>query len=93
MRKNRAFTLIELLILLAIFGIIAALAIPFFMSFYNKKEVPPVVEERIKLVAGDFYANCLYEVKADGKIHTIFADSYRKSMVKLSERPIEVEIE
>lgn len=69
MKTRRAFTLVELMVVVVIIGILAALAIPRFLGATNKSkaaEFKPVLKELYTLQMAYFHEKDVFSADADG---------------------------
>ncbi len=71
-RSEKGFTLIELMIVIAIIGILAAIAIPNFISYRDKGFCSGAESDANNIAAGlaDYYANPMHQTLTTGKVPT-----------------------
>jgi type IV pilus assembly protein PilA len=85
MRENKGFTLVELMIVVAIIGILAAVAVPFYQRYVQKSRLTALVwpgMHSIETNVGAFYA-IRNSFPAAGQLANFTADAYLYYMKNL----------
>ena len=82
MRKEKGFTLIELMIVVAIIGILAAIAVPNFIAYRNKSRVASCVSTTESIRAGQagFAADSIGNIFPDDSVLNGNWDALRNAM-------------
>ena len=79
MKKNAGFTLIELMIIVAIIGILFAIAMPAYQKYKMKKENPEAFKEETRLSNGNrVYVDCVEGYKfvtSNGNTNQMFDEN------------------
>jgi type IV pilus assembly protein PilA len=83
MRKEKGFTLIELMIVVAIIGILAAIAVPNFIAYRNKSRIASCVSTTESIRAGQagFAADSVGNIFPDETVVNNSWDELRNAMM------------
>ena len=81
-RENKGFTLVELMIVVAIIGVLAAVAVPYYQRYVQKSRLTSLVFPGVRVIENDLATNFAFQPNSPfptgGTFNTMVADANTK---------------